>query len=143
MGHFGESHLAPLRKSFVFSRRQRLQSAPVYRDMYRYPSDPAPLGRAAAIVRNRGDVLDRADLQAGRLQRPDGGSPAEAGALEEQSTLRMPGSIARRAAASAAIWAAKGVDLREPLNPTCPDDAQAMTLPAGSVIETMVLLNVL
>jgi hypothetical protein len=35
------------------------------------------------------------------------------------------------------------VDLREPLKPTCPDDAQEMTLPAGSVIETMVLLNVL
>src|SRR5262249_13704434 len=87
MGHFGESHLAPLRKSFVFSRRQRLQSAPVYRDIYRYPSDPAPLGRAAAIVRNRGHVLDRADLKAGRLQRPDGGLPARARALDEHVDL--------------------------------------------------------
>jgi hypothetical protein len=33
--------------------------------------------------------------------------------------------------------------LREPLKPTCPDEAQEMTLPPGSVIETMVLLNVL
>jgi hypothetical protein len=28
-GHFGPSHLLPLRNSFIFSRRQRLQSAPV------------------------------------------------------------------------------------------------------------------
>jgi hypothetical protein len=33
--------------------------------------------------------------------------------------------------------------LREPLNPTWPDDAQAITAPLGSVIETMVLLKVL
>ena len=43
---------------------------------------------------------------------------------------------------SVAIWAAKGVDLREPLKPTVPADFQAMTLPWASVIETMVLLNV-
>src|SRR4051812_50017565 len=30
IGHFGDSHLLPLRNSFIFSRRQRLQSAPVY-----------------------------------------------------------------------------------------------------------------
>src|SRR5512143_918334 len=34
--------------------------------------DPAPLGRAAAVVRDRGDVLDGGDLEAGRLQRADG-----------------------------------------------------------------------
>src|SRR5450755_1586896 len=84
MGHFGESHLAPFRNSLVFSRRQRLQSAPVYRAMFvAYSSDPAPLRRAAAIVRNRGDVLNRADLQAGRLQGPDGSLPARAGTLHE------------------------------------------------------------
>jgi hypothetical protein len=33
--------------------------------------------------------------------------------------------------------------LRDPLNPTWPADAQEMTLPVGSVIETIVLLNVL
>src|SRR5215469_14740238 len=38
--------------------------------------------------------------------------------------------------------AAYGVDLREPLKPTPPDEAQLMTAPDGSVIETMVLLNV-
>src|SRR5215469_8270904 len=88
MGHLGESHLAPFRNSLVFSRRQRLQSAPVYRAIAGFlPLHPAPLGRAAAIVRNRGDVLDRADLQAGRLERPDGGLPARARTLHEHVNL--------------------------------------------------------
>src|SRR5215472_1335573 len=70
-------------------------------------------------------------------------SRPEPGPLTKTSTLRMPCSIARLAAASAAICAANGVDLREPLKPTCPDEAQEITLPPGSVIETIVLLNVL
>src|SRR5665647_2821907 len=70
-------------------------------------------------------------------------SRPEPGPLTKTSTLRMPCSIARRAAASAAICAANGVDLREPLKPTCPAEAHAITFPMGSVIETMVLLNVL
>src|SRR5215469_1588142 len=69
-------------------------------------------------------------------------SRPEPGPFTNTSTLRMPCSIARRAAASAAIWAAYGVDFREPLNPTGPDDAQEITLPCGSVIETIVLLKV-
>src|SRR5215813_12680470 len=88
MGHFGESHLAPFRNSLVFSRRQRLQSAPVYRAMAGFlPLHPAPLGRSSAIERNRDDVLDRADLQTGRLQRPDGGLPARARTLHEHVDL--------------------------------------------------------
>src|SRR4051812_20422144 len=55
----------------------------------------------------------------------------------------MPCSCALRAAFSAAICAANGVDLREPLKPTWPADAQLITFPFGSVIETIVLLNVL
>jgi hypothetical protein len=51
--------------------------------------------------------------------------------------------MARRPAASAAICAAYGVDLREPLKPTVPAEAHAMTAPVGSVIEMTVLLNVL
>src|ERR1039457_4726193 len=91
MGHFGESHLAPFRNSLVFSRRQRLQSGPVYRAMVvAYSSDPAPLRRAAAIMRNRGDVLDGANLEARRLQGPDSGLPAGAGALHEDVDLAHP-----------------------------------------------------
>src|SRR6266571_1246461 len=93
MGHFGESHFAPFRNSLVFSRRQRLQSAPVYRAiLFAYSSvlagsDPAPLGRPAAIVRDRGDVLDRADLQASGLQGPDRGLAARARTLDEHVNL--------------------------------------------------------
>src|SRR5215471_4864281 len=46
-----------------------------------------------------------------------------------------------RAAASAVTCAAKGVDLREPLNPAPPADSHAMTLPSRSVRETIVLLK--
>src|SRR5579859_5986600 len=87
MAHLGESHLAPLRKSFIFSRLQSLQSAPVYRAICRFSSDPAPLWRAAAVVRNRGDVLNRADLETGGLQRADRRLPARARALDEDIDL--------------------------------------------------------
>jgi len=70
-------------------------------------------------------------------------SRPEPGPLTKTSTLRIPCSMARRAAASAAICAANGVDLRDPLKPTWPEEAHEMTLPIGSVIETIVLLNVL
>src|SRR5499427_1909395 len=87
IGHLGESHLAPLRKSFIFSRRHSLQSGPVYRAMYQFLSDPAPLRRTAAVVGDRSDILDGAHLQAGRLQRPDRGFPAGAGAFDEYIDL--------------------------------------------------------
>ena len=45
-------------------------------------------------------------------------------------------------AASAAICAANGVLLREPLNPTLPALAQATVWPSMSAIVTIVLLNV-
>src|SRR5699024_6459608 len=53
-------------------------------------SDAATLRWAAAVVRLGGDVLDRADLQPGRLQRPDGGLPPGAGALDENLDLLHP-----------------------------------------------------
>src|SRR5690625_6277562 len=70
-------------------------------------------------------------------------SRPEPGPLTKTSTFFIPCSCARRAAASAAICAANGADLREPLKPTWPADAQATTPPVESVIEIMVLLNVL
>src|SRR5207248_10970354 len=57
-------------------------------------------------------------------------SRPEPGPLTTTSTLRTPCSISRRAHCSAAIWAANGVDLREPLKPTLPADAHARTLPS-------------
>src|SRR5919107_6173610 len=70
-------------------------------------------------------------------------SRPEPGPFTKTSTFFMPCSCALRAAFSAAICAANGVDLREPLKPTWPAEAQLMTLPVGSVIDTIVLLNVL
>src|SRR6195952_5438642 len=69
-------------------------------------------------------------------------SRPEPGPLTKTSTFFMPCSCAWRAADSADSWAANGVDLRDPLKPTVPDEAQLMTAPVGSVIVTMVLLNV-
>src|SRR6266542_2501311 len=68
-------------------------------------------------------------------------SRPDPGPLTHTSTLRAPCSWARRAACSAASCAANGVDLREPLKPTLPDDAHAIVLPCGSVIVTSVLLK--
>src|SRR3954462_15378156 len=140
IGHFGDSHLLPLRNSFIFSRRQRRQSAPVYLAMNqtlrrfggRHPlwgtgvtSLMVPTSRPTAC----GERI--------AVSRP------EPGPFTNTSTLRIPCSCALRAAASAVICAAKGVDLREPLKPTWPALAHEITLPIGSVIETIVLLNVL
>lgn len=68
-------------------------------------------------------------------------SRPEPGPRTYTSTLRMPCSIARFAACSAACCAANGVDLREPLNPTLPDDAHEIVFPCRSVIVTIVLLK--
>src|SRR5256885_13647383 len=68
-------------------------------------------------------------------------SRPDPGPFTRTSTLRTPCSMALRAHDAAANWAANGVDLREPLNPPLPADAQARTLPSMSVMETMVLLN--
>jgi len=58
------------------------------------------------------------------------------------SIWRNPISIPRRAACSAALWAANAVPLREPLKPDTPALDDAITLPSESVILTSVLLNV-
>src|ERR687891_1256637 len=69
-------------------------------------------------------------------------SRPDPGPLTNTSTFLTPCSWARRAAASAASWAANGVDLREPLNPTFPALAHEIVFPSRSVIVTIVLLNV-
>ena len=62
--------------------------------------------------------------------------------LNPDTKVRMPCSMAFLPTASAAICAANGVDLREPLKPCAPDEAQAMALPWASVMVIMVLLKV-
>ena len=58
------------------------------------------------------------------------------------SICRIPMSMPRRPACSAARWAANAVPLRDPLKPTVPALAEAMTFPWGSVMLINVLLNV-
>src|SRR3954471_2811083 len=140
IGHFGDSHLLPLRNSFIFSRRQRRQSAPVYLAMtqtLRRFGGRHPLWGTGVTSLMVPTSRPTACSERIAVSRP------EPGPFTNTSTLRMPCSCARRAAASAAICAANGVDLREPLKPTWPALAHAITLPIGSVIDTMVLLNVL
>ena len=94
-------------------------------------------------MRDRRAILNTRYLQASGLKRADCGLRSRSGPLTNTATLRSPCSCAIFAAASAAICAANGVDLREPLKPTVPADCQEITLPEGSVMLTMVLLNVL
>ena len=54
----------------------------------------------------------------------------------------IPKSKALEAAASAAIWAAYGVDFLDPLKPFWPAEAQEITFPLVSAIEIIVLLKV-
>src|SRR6516162_8606361 len=70
------------------------------------------------------------------LSRPDPGP------LTLTSTSLTPYLVAAAAAVSAARCAANGVLLRLPLNPTVPDEAQHNASPLGSVMVTVVLLNV-
>src|SRR3954449_297140 len=140
IGHFGDSHLLPLRNSFIFSRRQRRQSAPVYLAMtqtLRRFGGRHPLWGTGVTSLMVPTSRPTACSERMAVSRP------EPGPFTNTSTLRIPCSCARRAAASAAICAANGVDLREPLKPTWPALAHEITLPMGSVIETIVLLNVL
>ena len=64
------------------------------------------------------------------------------GPLTFTDTVFIPFSIAALPAASPAICAANGVDLREPLNPSAPALDHATAFPFSSVIVTMVLLKV-
>src|SRR5438309_890633 len=69
-------------------------------------------------------------------------SRPEPGPLTLTSTSLTPNLVAVDAAVSAARCAANGVLLRLPLKPTVPDEAQHNASPLGSVIVTVVLLNV-
>src|SRR5215213_4015480 len=66
-------------------------------------------------------------------------SRPEPGPLTKTSIFFIPWSIARRPAASAAICAANGVDLREPLKPTVPAEGHEFTAPVGSVLVNVLL----
>ena len=104
--------------------------------------DAAPLARPAAIVRDRRDVADRGDVEARRLNGPQRRFAART--RTRNLDLERPHAVlgAFLAQSSAAICAAKGVDLREPLNPMVPAEDHEIVLPCASVMVIIVLLNV-
>ena len=65
------------------------------------------------------------------------------GPLTSTSICLIPCSSGVLAAASDAVWAANGVTFLAHLNPLAPAEDQENTKPEVSVIETIVLLNVL
>src|SRR4051794_11247504 len=69
-------------------------------------------------------------------------SRPEPGPLTLTSTSWTPYFVAVAAAVSAARWAANGVLLRLPLNPTVPDEAQHNASPLGAVMVAGGLLKV-
>src|ERR1700684_3971344 len=63
------------------------------------------------------------------------------GPLTAPSTVRTPDSLALFAAVNDACCAANGVPLRDPRKPSEPELDHEITLPMGSVMVTIVLLN--
>src|ERR1700731_223663 len=69
-------------------------------------------------------------------------SRPDPGPLTRTSTVRNPLSLALLAAVMEACWAANGVPLRDPRNPSEPALDQEITFPSRSAMVTIVLLNV-
>src|SRR5262249_31224179 len=84
MAHLLVKQRSPFRNSLTMSRRQSRQTGPLYTAIRLLPPglDPAPLGWPAAVVRDRGHVLDHVHFQPDRLERPDRRLAARAGPLD-------------------------------------------------------------
>src|SRR5215475_12882926 len=141
MAHLSVKQRAPFKKSFMPSRRHSRHFAWRYRAMVA-PYTRRRLGGRQPLwgigVTSRMAVTSRPTACSERMA----ASRPAPGPRTKTSICFKPYSIALRAAISAAVWAAKGVDLREPLNPALPALDQDTTLPPRSVRVTMVLLNV-
>src|SRR5688572_12918109 len=142
MAHLSVKQRAPLRKSFIPSRRHSRHFASRYRAIVgllytrrrfggRHPSCGIGVTSRMALISRPTACSER--MAASR--------PAP-GPRTNTSICLSPNSIALRAAISAAVWAAKGVLLREPLKPALPALDHDTTLPVLSVRVTMVLLKV-
>src|SRR5262245_51536923 len=141
MAHLSVKQRAPFKKSFWPSRRHSRHFASRYRAMAasytrrrlggRHPSWGIGVTSRIAVISRPAACSER--IAASR--------PAP-GPRTNTSICFRPYSIALRAASSEAVWAAKGVLLREPLNPALPALDQDTTFPIRSVSVTIVLLNV-
>ena len=68
----------------------------------------------------------------------------DSGPFTSTDKIFIPISNALAAAASAATWAAYGVDFLDPLNPFCPAEAQEITLPfVSAIIRDLATLEIL
>src|SRR6059036_2946743 len=121
------------RHSRHFASRYRAMAAPYTRRRFGGQHPSWGIG-----VTSRIEVISR---PAACSERMAASRPAP-GPRTKTSTCLRPYSIALRAASSEAVWAAKGVLLREPLNPALPALDQDTTLPIRFVSVTIVLLNV-
>src|SRR2546425_174532 len=121
------------RHSRPFASRYRAIAAPYTRRRFggRHPSCGIGVTSRMAVISRPAACRER--MAASR--------PAP-GPRTKTSICFRPYSIALRAANSEAVWAAKGVLLREPLNPALPALDQDTTFPMRSVSVTIVLLNV-
>ena len=80
-------------------------------------------------MRDWRDILNLQNLDAKRVQRANRGLTTRARAADLDFQVLDTAFCAARPAVSAATCAANGVDLREPLKPAPPDDAQDNALP--------------
>src|SRR6267142_4370906 len=141
MAHLSVKQRAPFKKSFCPSRRHSRHLASRYRAIVGPYTRRRFGGRQPSCgigVTSRIEVTSR---PAACSERIAASRPAP-GPRTKTSICLRPYSIALRAASSEAVWAAKGVLLREPLNPALPALDQDTTFPFRSVSVTIVLLKV-
>src|SRR6185503_12142809 len=144
MAHLSVKHFSPLRKSFSPSLRHCLHFASRFLAM-RSPGLSCYTRRRLGARQPLCGTGVTSAIEP--IFRPIAFSARTAdsrpgpGPLMRTSMFFTPHSCAARPARSAAICAANGVDLREPLKPALPDVAQDSVLPWRSVMVTMVLLK--
>src|SRR4029079_17056475 len=132
---------ALFRKRSVPSRRASLHFGPVYRanlipcQILRRFGGRQPLC-GTGVTSEMLEILMPSAFSARTADSRPGPGP-----LIRTSRFLTPHSCAARPADSAATCAAKGVDLREPLNPAPPDVAHESALPWRSVIVMIVWLK--
>src|SRR5882672_12765297 len=138
MAHFSVKQRSPYRKSFMPSRRQ---TGPVYLATVSLRYTRRRLGgRQPLCGIGVTSLMDLISTPAACRARMADSRP-EPGPLTRMSSERRPASLATAAAADAACCAAKGVPLRDPLNPSVPALDQVTTWPSMSVMVTCVLLK--
>src|SRR6266702_1157131 len=98
------------------SRRQRRQTEPMYLATA-VSLDAAPLGRAASVVGDGGDVPDGLDLHPRGLQGPDGRLPAASRPLDANVEGAQPALLGRGGGRGGRLLGGEGRPLARPRAP--------------------------